>query len=423
MIIQFKIKNFRSIKNEQVLSFSAENKPKYHAGNISHIGDNKIGILKTCAIYGSNAAGKTNIILAFETLKILITESGDWKDGDPISCYEPYLLSKASVDQPINFEIEFYLDNIRYLYQVEFNKNEILFEKLDVYFSSRPANLFTRTSSDDWKAVKFGEYYKEGKKQIAFFPNNTYLSKAGNTADSPEVVRKIFNYFRKNTVTMMTNQMINLVNWETNEETSLIVNTFLKKVDLGINGFKIESKKLPEGLNLPSNIPTEIKDQILKELSKEAVFYHETDYGELARFTSNQESMGTTRLFQILPFVINILRKGSIAFIDEIEGSFHPHIAELLIKLFNDPLVNKNNAQLVFTTHDLSLMTSKTMRKDQIYLTKKDVEEGTTIDCLESYDLTLKDNSPFDKWYDEGRLGAIPTINYRDISDSIKKMF
>lgn len=70
------------------------------------------------------------------------------------------------------------------------------------------------------------------------------------------------------------------------------VNTFLKKVDLGINGFKIEPKKLPEGPNLPSNIPTEIKDQILKELSKEAVFYHETDYGELARFTSNQESKG-----------------------------------------------------------------------------------------------------------------------------------
>ncbi len=422
MVVEFTIENFRSIKNEQLLSFYAENKPKYHAGNISYI-DNKIGILKTCAIYGSNASGKTNIILAFKALVSLITESGDWKDGDGINCYEPYLLSQTTADKPTSFEIEFYIDGLRYIYQIKFNGSKILFEKLDVYLSARPANLFTRTSPDDWKAVKFGEHYKEGKKQIAFFPNNTYLAKAGNSADSPEIVRKIFNYFRKNTVTMLTNQTISILDWEEDEQTSLIVNTFLKKVDLGINKFKMEKDKSVKDIPLPDDFPEELKEKILNDLSKKAFFYHETDYGELLRFNNSQESSGTTKLFKLLPFIINVLHKGSIVFIDEIEGSLHPHIAELLIKLFNDPLVNKNNAQLIFTTHDLSLMTSKTMRKDQIYLTKKSVEEGTSIDCLESYDLTLKDNSPFDKWYNEGRLGAIPTINYRDISDSIKKMF
>ena len=422
MIVELTIKNFRSIKNEQLLSFFAENKPKYHAQNIAYP-DDKIGVLKTCAIYGSNAAGKTNILLAFEALKSLITESGDWKDGDSISCYEPYLLSKTNIDQPTHFEVEFYLDNIRYLYQVEFNKSQILFEKLDVYHSVRPANLFTRTSPDDWKSVKFGEHYKDGKKQIAFFPNNTYLSKAGNTADAPKVVREIFNYFRRNTVTMLSNQTISLLDWENNKDNSLIINTFLKKVDLGISKFTMEPKELPKGFELPEDIPTEIKNKILKDLSKEAFFHHETDYDKLVRFTSQQESSGTIKLFRMLPFIVDILHKGSIVFIDEIEGSFHPHVAELLIKLFNDPLVNKNNSQLIFTTHDLSLMTSKTMRKDQIYLTKKSVSEGTTIDNLESYDIALKDNSPFSKWYDEGRLGAIPTIDYREISDAIKKVF
>ena len=421
MIVEFTVENFRSIKKEQLLSFFAENKPKHLAGNISHI-DDKIGVLKTCAIYGSNAAGKTNIILAFQALKLLITESGDWKDGDNIGCYEPYLLSKTNIDQPIYFEIEFYLDKTRYLYQVKFNKNKILFEKLDAYYTQWSSNLFTR-ASDDWKAVKFGDHYKGGKKQIAFFPNNTYLSKAGNTADAPEVVRKIFNYFRKNTVTMLSNQTISLLDWENNEENSFIINTFLKKVDLGISKFTMEPKELPKGLQLPEDIPSDIKNKILKDLSTEALFHHETDYGELVRFTSEQESRGTLKLFRMLPFIIDILDKGTIVFIDEIEGSFHPHIAELLIKLFNDPLVNKNNSQLIFTTHDLSLMTSKIMRKDQIYLAEKSVEDGTTINNLENYDKTLKDNSPFSKWYDEGRLGAIPTINYRDISDAIKKVF
>lgn len=419
MIIEFTIKNFRSIKNEQLLSFFAENKPKNHAGNISHI-DN-IGVLKTCAIYGSNAAGKTNIILAFKALQSLIIDSGDLKDGDTISCYEPYLLSKDNNTQPIHFEIEFSIDNVRYLYEVDFNKNEILFEKLDAYFSARPSNLFTRNSPNDWKDVKFGEQYKGGKKQIAFFSNNTYLSKAGNTADSPEIVRKIFNYFRKDTVTMLHNQQISISGWENKQEVSFAINTFLKKIDLGISKFTMEPKKLPDGFKLPSNMPDNLKSQIVKDLSKEPSFHHETDYGELVNFPIKQESLGTTRLFNMLPFLINILENGATIFIDEIENSFHPHVAELLIKLFNDPLVNKNNAQLVFTTHDLSLMTSKTMRKDQIYLTKKDVMEGTTIECLENYD--IKDNSPFHKWYDEGRLGSIPTINYRDISDAIKMVF
>ena len=336
MIIEFSVKNFRSIKNEQLLSFFAENKPKHHAGNISYI-DN-IGVLKTCAIYGSNAAGKTNIILAFKALQSLIVDSGDWKDGDAINCYEPYVLSKDNINQPVHFEIEFTIDNTRYLYQVNFNKNEILFEKLDAYYSVRPSNLFTRNSPNDWKAVKFGERYKDGKKQIAFFSNNTYLSKAGNTPDSPEIVRKIFNYFRKDTVTMLHNQQISISGWQDNENIKSVINTFLKKIDLGINKFTIETKKLPENLKLPDDIPEEIKNEILKDLSKEPTFHHETDYGESVNFHISKESMGTTKLFNMLPFLIKVLENGATVFIDEIENSFHPHIAELLVKLFNDPL-------------------------------------------------------------------------------------
>ena len=421
MIIEFTVKNFRSIKNEQLLSFFAENKLKHHAGNISYV-DN-IGVLKTCAIYGSNAAGKTNIILAFKALQSLITQSGDWKDGDEINCYEPYLLSKNNINQPVHFEIEFSIDNVRYLYEVDFNKNEILFEKLDAFYSSRSSNLFTRTSPDDWRDIKFGERYKDGKKQIAFFPNNTYLSKAGNTPDSPEIIRKIFNYFRRDIFTMRSNEQIGISGWHDNERVLTAINTFLKKIDLGINNFTMESTVLPKGFELPKDfeLPEILKKQILDDLSKEPTFHHETDYGEFINFDMSKESMGTIKIFRMLPFLIDALKNGFTIFIDEIENSYHPHVAELLIKLFNDPLVNKNNAQLIFTTHDLTLMTSKTMRKDQIYLTKKDIKHGTTIECLENFD--IKDNSPFQKWYDEGRLGSIPTINYRDISDAIREAF
>ncbi len=422
MIIDFTIKNFRSIKTEQLLSLHAEKKPKHHAGNISYI-DDDLGVLRTCAIYGPNAAGKTNVILAYEALQELITQSGDLKDGDPITWYEPYLLSDLTREAPTRFEIEFYVEEARYSYQVEYTNKEIVFEKLDFYPSARVANIFTRTSSNDWKSVKFGEHYKGGKKQIAFFANNTYLSKAGNTPDSPEIIRKVFNYFRGNTKTMLTNHTVGVFDWDEDEGTISIINAFLRRADLGIEKFGIENDDSIRKLNFPKEMPDILRKKLEKELAKKSYFYHYNENSELIRFESNIESSGTNRLFKLLPFFIQVLRKGSVIFVDEIESSFHPHIAELIIKLFNDPLVNRNNAQLIFTTHDLTLMGSNVMRKDQIYLVEKSVEEGTELYCLESYETALKDNSPFAKWYDEGRLGAIPRINYHDISDAVKGLF
>lgn len=422
MIVDFTVKNFRSIKSEQLLSLYAEKKAKHHAGNISYIEDD-LGVLNTCAIYGPNAAGKTNVILAFEALQELIVNSGDLKDGDPIECYEPYLLSSETRQKPTRLEIEFYVESVRYAYCVEYNKKDITFEKLDFYPSARAANIFTRTSPDDWKAVKFGERYKGGKKQIPFFSNNTYLSKAGNTPDSPDVIREIYNFFRKNTHTMLAGHSISVFDWDKNNKTVSIVNTFLNKVDLGINKFGIEIDDSLDDFEFPKNMPEKIKLQFKKEFSKKEYFYHPDESGELIRFENDKESRGTNKLFKLLPLFINILNDGAVLFVDEIEGSLHPHVAELIIKLFNDPLVNKKNAQLIFTTHDLTLMDSKTMRKDQIYLADKSIENGTQLHCLESYEAALKDSSPFAKWYEQGRLGSIPKINYRDISDAIKELF
>ena len=422
MIVDFTIENFRSIESAQLLSLYAEKKAKHHAGNISYIEDD-LGVLKTCAIYGPNAAGKTNVILAFQALNELIVESGDLKDGDPIECYEPYLLSSETRQKPTRFEIEFYVERARYTYCVEYNRKDITFEKLDFYPGTRAANIFTRTSQHDWKSVKFGERYKGGKKQIPFFSNNTYLSKAGNTPDSPDIIRKIYNFFRKNTHTMLAGYSIGVFDWDENNKTVSIVNTFLNKVDLGINKFGIEIDDSWNDFKLPEDMPEKLKLRLKKEFPKTAYFYHPDKSGELIRFEKDKESRGTNRLFKLLPLFISILQDGKVLFVDEIERSLHPHVAELLIKLFNDPLVNKKNAQLIFTTHSLTLMDPKTMRKDQIYLADKSIENGTQLHCLENYEAALKDNSPFAKWYEQGRLGAIPKLNYRDISDSIKELF
>jgi len=421
VIVDFTVENFRSIKEEQIFSMYAEKKPKHHAGNISYI-ESELGLLKTTAIYGSNASGKTNLILALDALKYLAIESGDLKDGDEIESYEPYKLSKSTIDEPTNFEIEFYVKKIRYIYQVTFNSHNIIFEKLDVFKTSKPSNIFTRNSPVDWKSVKFGDSYKGGKKQFAFFANNTYMSKAGNSPESPELMRDVYNYLRKDLITFLTDRSVALFDWEKNAGYKDVVNAFLSKADLGISNFDFVKRDIPGDLEFPENIPSEIKERFIREFSKKEVFFHQSDFGELVEFDKDLESRGTNKLFQLVPFFTMVLSQGASLFIDEIEASLHPHLAELVIKLFNDPTVNIHNAQLIFTTHDMSLMSQDVLRKDQVYLSNKTPENGTQYLCLESFDKSLKDSSPFAKWYNEGRLGGIPEINYKGISDSLKEV-
>ena len=422
MIVDFAATNFRSIKTEQLLSLYAEKKPKHHMGNVSYIEEN-LGLLKTIAIYGANASGKTNLLLAIDALKALVVESGDLKDGDVIPSYDPYLLSKDTLCKPTSFELEFYTNRERYRYEIVFDKFQILFEKLDQFRTTKPSNIFTRSSPDDWKDVKFGDSYKGGRRQFAFFSNNSYLSKAGNSPESPSFIRDIYNFFRKDIMVLQVNHSIGVFHWENHHGFSKVVDTFLGKADFGINNFKYEKGELPDNMKFPDDMPNDLREQLISQFSKKEIFYHKSDYGDLVAFDSSRESRGTNRLFKLIPFFTMVLKTGSTLFVDEIEMSLHPHIAELVIKLFNDPLVNINNAQLIFTTHDMSLMSQDTLRRDQVYLSAKSPEQGTEYICLDDFEGALKDSSPFAKWYNEGRLGGIPEINYRDIANSIKEVF
>lgn len=423
MLIDFSVENFRSFKTEQVLSMYAESKLSHHAGNLFCTNDD-IHVVRTTAIYGSNASGKSNILKAIQALKTLIVDSGEWKDGDRIECYEPYLLSNSTSSAATKFKIEFYLQDTRYLYEIDYNEFQITFEKLSAYYSTKPSNLFTRESASDWKSVNFGERYKGGRRVIPFFSNNSLLSKAGNSPDSPDIIRDIFNYFRRSLYILSDNHRMKKITDIEDVASTNILNTFLRKADFGISHFDVESTSdLDIHIELPDGIPPSIKERLISKFSKKEYFYHQSDNGELVKFDKSLESMGTIKMFDTFPMFVDCLIKGNLLAVDEIETSLHPHLVELLVKLFNDPLVNINGAQLIFTTHEMGLMSSDFMRKDQVYLVDKSIKEGSELCSLDEFGSSLKDNSPFPKWYSDGRLGGIPSINYHDIAEAIKGAF
>jgi AAA15 family ATPase/GTPase len=212
------------------------------------------------------------------------------------------------------------------------------------------------------------------------------------------------------------------MSWEEDDIARDVMKNLMCSIDLGISDFKFRDVELSnEQLEMLKKVPEEMQKDIKNHWSKEVVFSHVDQDGNSIELPPELESKGTARLFETFPTFLVALKDGSVLFIDEIESSYHSHVVELLIKVFQDPDVNIHNAQLIFTTHNFNILKSSLMRKDQIWLAEKN-KGMTTYSSLDEFDSSLRDNSPFEKWYDEGRLGGIPALDYGSLSTSLKRI-
>lgn len=418
MIIDFTVTNFRSIRDETTLSLYAEHPGTHLRENIAYpMKDSKIGVLKSLGLYGANASGKSNLLLAFEALQYIISQTGSFKDGDLIRCYEPFRLSESTKKAPVYFEVEFVTpDRSRYRYKVGFTQRKIVEETLIAYPSRQPAVLFSRKESDTWESIKFGTTYKGGKKRLPFFPNNAYLSKAGNSADAPESIRAIFNYLRSDVIRVTHDSSIFVRGWAEEEHIIQQVSTLLSFADTGIDAIIVKERDT-DSLILPDGMPDDLKEAFLRRKRWRFLFSHKTEEGEVEHFELDEESAGTRRLFELAPVLLDALASGGVVLLDELESSMHPLMAEFILKLFNDREVNTKGAQLIFTTHNVHIMSSEYLRRDQIWFTEKK-DGASQYFSLADFDKNIvKPKSPFNRWYLEGRFDAIPRIDYRKVVD------
>jgi AAA15 family ATPase/GTPase len=423
MIVEFSISNFRSIKEEQTFRLYADKPGDHLLDNISYPGDGRIGVLKTAGIYGANASGKSNVLQAFKALRWLFAHSGGLEDGKTIACYEPFRLAEASRNEPVRFEVEFITpDGMRYIYKVGFTRDRIVEEHLSCYFSVKPAMIFDRTEEDTWETLNFGSLYKGGKRKFPFFSNNAYLSKAGNSADAPELIRNAYNYFRRGVLYLGVGETLSFYHLAEDGDMLTKVSSLLAHVDAGVTEVTAKENDIDENsLKVPEGIPEDIKTLFLRDNKWSFHFAHSTDTGAMEMFDLKDESVGTQKLFHLAPIIIHILTTGGVLVLDELDNSMHPFMAELIIRLFNDPEANRGKAQLIFSTHNIGLMSPERFRRDQIWLTEK--ENGATkLYSLDDFDKgKVKPSSPFNRWYLEGRFGAVPKIDYRGIVNLLKE--
>lgn len=428
MIVDFTVRNYRSIKNACTLSMMAANLKDEQKNSVIVPGEKEnISLLKSCAVYGANASGKTNIIRALETLRDFVVDSNRLRIGDVIPFYEPFELDRNYQNAPVSFELEFYGKNkVRYRYSVSFTLEEVLFEELVFFPKKQQSRLFLRKKGE---SIKFGPYLKGRKKniEIELLPNNLFLSKAANS--NHEQLKDIYIFFLENLKFSFPGsiyELFSLAHFESRKENTHrfrnSLTNFLKAADTGVHSVGTKKGRLKfseEMLNFIRHLPDYKKKKFFEELPTNEIMYqayHKVFDGEKEvssiPFDLDEESNGTIKMFHLAGYIIKVLEGGLTLIVDELDSSIHSLMSEFIIELFHNPVKNPHNAQFIFTTNDTALLNPKIFRRDQIWFTAKDKFGATELFSLDEFDKNeVRKNVPFDKWYLNGRFGALPLID------------
>ena len=421
MILEIAIRNFRSIRGEQVLSFCTTDARGGNLGNVATLPGASCFVAKSIALYGANGSGKTNALRAIWTLNKLVGSSYKLGEGDDIPWYDPCIFCNDADSAGCRLEIEFTVPidavEARFLYKIEFDSHEIIYEALSSFAKGREAVLFVRNKGEDKDGISFGASMRGGERKTAFFKNQAYLSVAGRNPAAPAFIRSIYRYFKHNMTQIRLMQSAHVMYNPRFVESQQLI----RFVDLGITNMTVRKTDVDESsIPFPSDMPAVLREKFLDRISNRYYFRHVAANGASGEIELAEESDGTQRLFQLLPNIVETLVRGGIYIIDEIESGMHPFMAEAIVKLFNDASINHGQAQLIFSTHNSNLLSPNLMRRDQIWFAEK-VDGCSRFYSLDDFDKKMvTPSSPFAKWYLQGRFGAVPAIDYAGLVGAIK---
>jgi len=425
MIKEFAVENYRSIKDRQTISFQAVGKIGEYEKNVIPFNDGS-SLLKTTILYGPNASGKSNLLKALNSLKEFVSESSNYKIDQTIKHYQPFRLTMDSTQKPTRFEIDFIAqDSIRYKYEVSFFSDAIYSESLFFYPKKQPAKLFIRTLD---QSIDFGITLKGDKKSVErqLGKNVLFLSKGANS--EIEQLKTPYLFFRQYLFVSLGTYPLSdqaLIRGYTkimaDKPNSIICGKNLSKLvkiaDTGIE--RIDLAEIPiEKIAFPKSISDEQKQNILDNFKFEIKTIHKTINNDKSSFDVSfdldDESAGTVKLIAVGGMILDALSDGTFLVIDELDKSLHPKLTRVLINLFHNSKTNPRNAQLLFATHDISLLDNSLFRRDQIWFSEKEANGETRLYSLSDFNGVRKE-TPFDTWYLTGRFGALPSIDESEL--------
>jgi len=420
MLIEFTVKNYRSIKDEQTLSL-VKTKDEEQNGFTPDIPQN-IALSSSAVIYGANAAGKSNLIDALAFMDNMVRNSQKKQQGDNISV-TPFLFDEQTANEPSEFEVVFISEGVKFQYGFSLDKEKVFEEWLIAYPKGRPQEWFSRVYDDKTKKskYKFGTHLT-GLKQVwksATRNNALFLSTAIQL--NSEQLKPVFNWFQSKIYIIDSSNIsprFTVKHCVSGINKDLVLQ-FLQSANIDIHDIKIKKEQFDPSL-LPNEMPNSIKESIIEELTgqeviKEIKAVHKTKNGNLVDLNMQEESDGTQKFFALSGLWLDALKNGDVLVIDELHNSLHPKLVKHLVELFHNKKTNPNNAQLIFTTHDTSILNQDVFTRDQIWFCEKDESQATVLYPLTDFS-PRKGRENLEQRYMSGRYGGIPFIKEFQIS-------
>lgn len=417
MLLQFTVSNFRSIRDEQVFSMAAWSglagaKSRFvHRTEVAGVPD----ILPVAAILGANGSGKSNLIYAFSCFRYIVSNSRMRNPGDKINV-DFYRLSEKFKDIPTKFDIVFCYKGRKYEYGVSAVEDRILEEYLfakDLFPGKRNKTIFER----EWIAEKneYDWYVNpsiKGKKDAwieSTHATASFLSTAFqlNSEYMRDPYTWIDTYIRS--INAGSEGIMNPDNFEENKDAIL---SFVKMFDLDIESIDVSEYEADL-----SSAPEEIKkiNELVSKISGGNIMRydvnttHITEEGNKVLFDIIDESTGTKSILYLSVPITESLKNGYCLFVDELNTSLHPYALQNIIKLFQDRRINKNRAQLIFTSHDSSVLSERLLERDQIWFVERLKNGPSTITPLTEFRPRREES--LQRRYLSGRYGGVPMIS------------
>lgn len=435
MLIDFKITNYRSIREQQTLSLvaGAAAKDKSHPESLIDCDGSKL--LKTAAIYGANASGKSNVVKAFQFMSsFVLTSATRMNLGDRIPDVIPFRLDTMSPGMPSTLELTVLLKGTQYVYGFSAASDRVLGEWLRVKLAGgRLATWFSRAVTPNGQAWEFkGPLEKEAMLLREKTRSNGLVLSRGAELNI-QVLSELFLWFRDDFCVYDLSAAPGGLLAETTAKRvgeddgfNARVLRLLRDADLGINAIRVSEEPV---FVLPRNAPENVvrmfntfKETTGKTEPKvpSVITYHlVADTGSSLSIgfkLAEDESRGTQRLFALAAPVLDALDYGRLLVLDEFECSMHPLMSRKLVELFQSASANKHGAQLIFATHDSSLMSPELLRRDQIWFTEKNEIGATQLFSLYDFADRPRASTAFERNYLEGRFGAVPRFG-RSLED------
>ena len=397
MLCQFKVKNFKSIRDEVTFDMQAAAISE-HEDRIIKDKDEEL-YLPVSAVYGPNGGGKSNVLealysLVTKVLRPLYATNNNEEIAMKMKklVIEPFAFDKETRNEPTEFELFFRTALAEYRYELTVKKEVIEYERLDriKLETGRKSALFERDENEIILKGAFARL-KTSDELSDTLPLLSYL---GITYSKNEVVQDVLDWF---------DEEIDFLNYgnpmqepqmavSKSEDVKRLMLQMIQEMDLDIVDFRVEEKE---------------NDRI-EVYTKHVVDEYEA---ELNLFV---ESSGTKKLFGLLPFIAKSLLRGTTLVIDELDAKIHPVLLKYLIMTFSNMEKNKKGAQLIFTSHDLSTMNSEVFRRDEIWFVAKGNRQNSKLYSLVEFKNkkgeSVRKDAKFDKQYLEGKYGADPYL-------------